>query len=382
MMKHIKTRIMVAVALFGMAISAQSAISPVPAPPDLQARSYLLMDYNSGRVLAEKNADNRIEPASITKLMTAYIVYKELEAGRLHMQDKITISKKAWQMGGSRMFVEVGKQVDVEDLLKGMIIQSGNDATVALAEHIGGSEAVFADLMNQYAKALGMKNTHFVNSTGWPHPDHLTTARDLALLARAVIREYPEHYKMYSERSYTYNNISQPNRNLLMDRDSSVDGIKTGHTDSAGYCLLSSAMRDNMRLISVVLGTKSDAARADDSQALFGYGYRFFESDQMYAAGKDLQKTRIWKGNSENLSLGLQHDLHVTVPRGQYKNLDAVMEVNQDIEAPVQKGQKLGVVRVMLDGKEILSRPLVALNDVGEGSLWQRTRDRVIRMFQ
>jgi D-alanyl-D-alanine carboxypeptidase (penicillin-binding protein 5/6) len=381
-MKHIKTRIMVAVALFGMAISAQSAISPVPAPPDLQARSYLLMDYNSGRVLAEKNADNRIEPASITKLMTAYIVYKELEAGRLHMQDKITISKKAWQMGGSRMFVEVGKQVDVEDLLKGMIIQSGNDATVALAEHIGGSEAVFADLMNQYAKALGMKNTHFVNSTGWPHPDHLTTARDLALLARAVIREYPEHYKMYSERSYTYNNISQPNRNLLMDRDSSVDGIKTGHTDSAGYCLLSSAMRDNMRLISVVLGTKSDAARADDSQALFGYGYRFFESDQMYAAGKDLQKTRIWKGNSENLSLGLQHDLHVTVPRGQYKNLDAVMEVNQDIEAPVQKGQKLGVVRVMLDGKEILSRPLVALNDVGEGSLWQRTRDRVIRMFQ
>lgn len=359
-----------------------AAVAPVPAPPTLAANSYILMDFNSSRILAAKDADKKFEPASITKLMTAYVVYKEMEAGRLQMQDQVTISKKAWKMAGSKMFVEVDKQVAVEDLIKGMVIQSGNDATIALAEHIGGSEDVFASLMNQYASKLGMKNSNFVNSTGWPDPKHVSTARDIATLARAVIAEFPEHYKLYAEREFTWSNITQPNRNLLLYRDGTVDGIKTGHTESAGYCLVSSAVRDNMRLISVVLGTKSDTARADISQALLGYGYRFYESEQMYAAGKGLNQARVWKGNAENLSVGLQDDLHITVPRGQYKNLDAVMEVNQEIEAPVQKGQQLGIVRVMLEGKEIATRPLVALQPVAEGNIWQRTRDQVIRWFE
>ncbi|MBI3186304.1 MAG: D-alanyl-D-alanine carboxypeptidase [Gammaproteobacteria bacterium] len=367
---------------FLMASSVSAAIAPVPAPPALAANSYILMDFNSGRILASKDVDKKIEPASITKIMTAYVVYKEIEAGRLSMQSQVTVSKKAWQMGGSKMFIEVGKQVSVDDLLKGLVIQSGNDAAIALAEHIGGSEDVFASLMNQYAAKLGMNNTYFVNSTGWPDSRHLTTARDIATLARATIAEFPDHYRLYAEHEFTWNNITQPNRNLLLYRDNTVDGIKTGHTDSAGYCLVSSAVRDNMRLISVVTGTKSDAARADISQALLGYGYRFYESDQMYVAGEGLNKTRVWKGREENLSIGLEDDLHITVPRGQYKKLNTVMEVAPDIEAPVQKGQQLGMVRVMLDGEEILSRPLVALQTVAEGSLWQRARDNIIRFFQ
>jgi serine-type D-Ala-D-Ala carboxypeptidase (penicillin-binding protein 5/6) len=365
-----------------MVSNVSASVAPVPAPPTLAANSYILMDSSSSRILAAKDIDKKIEPASITKIMTAYVVYKEIEAGRLTMQSQVVISKKAWQMGGSKMFVEVGKQVAVDDLLKGLVIQSGNDAAIALAEHVGGSEEVFASLMNQYAAKLGMKNTYFVNSTGWPDAKHLTTARDIAILARATITEFPEHYKLYAEHDFTWNNITQPNRNLLLYRDSTVDGIKTGHTESAGYCLVSSAVRDNMRLISVVAGTKSDMARADISQALLGYGYRFYESDQMYAAGENLNNTRVWKGSAESLSLGLQDDLHVTVPRGQYKKLKTVMEITPDIEAPVQKGQQLGIVRVMLDGEEVFSRPLVALQAVAEGSLWQRTRDNLIRFFQ
>jgi serine-type D-Ala-D-Ala carboxypeptidase (penicillin-binding protein 5/6) len=380
MKKHVAAGFYIALLLIASSVSA--AIAPVPAPPTLAANSYILMDFSSSRILAAKDIDKKIEPASITKIMTAYVVYKEIEAGRLTMQSQVVISKKAWQMGGSKMFVEVGKQVTVDDLLKGLVIQSGNDAAIALAEHVGGSEEVFASLMNQYAAKLGMQNTHFENSTGWPHAKHLTTARDIATLARATIAEFPEHYKLYAEHDFTWNNITQPNRNLLLYRDSTVDGIKTGHTESAGYCLVSSAMRDNMRLISVVAGTKSDAARADISQALLGYGYRFYESDRMYAAGEDLNKARVWKGSAESLSLGLQDDLHVTVPRGQYKKLKTVMEVTPDIEAPVQKGQQLGMVRVILDGEEVFSRPLVALQAVAEGSLWQRARDNLIRFFQ
>lgn len=380
MKKHVAAGFYLALLLIASSVSA--AIAPVPAPPTLAANSYILMDFSSGRILVEKDIDKKIEPASITKIMTAYVVYKEIEAGRLTMQSQVVISKKAWQMGGSKMFVEVGKQVAVDDLLKGLVIQSGNDAAIALAEHVGGSEEVFASLMNQYAAKLGMKNTYFVNSTGWPHARHLTTARDIATLARATIAEFPEHYKLYAEHDFTWNNITQPNRNLLLYRDNTVDGIKTGHTESAGYCLVSSAVRDNMRLVSVVAGTKSDAARADISQALLGYGYRFYESDQMYAAGEDLNKARVWKGSAESLSLGLQDDLNVTVPRGQYKKLKTVMEITPDIEAPVQKGQQLGMVRVMLDGEEVFSRPLVALQAVAEGSLWQRTRDNIIRFFQ
>ena len=361
--------------------SAFAAITPVPSPPRLAADSFLLIDAHSGRILAEKNIDKRVEPASITKLMTAYVVYNELESGRLSLDEDVTVSKKAWRMKGSKMFIEVGKKVKVEDLLRGMVIQSGNDATVALAEHIAGSETTFADYMNQYAQTLGMLDTHFVNSTGWPNSKHLTTARDIATLAKAVISEFPDHYKRYSEKEYTYNNIRQYNRNKLLWRDNSVDGIKTGHTESAGYCLVSSAQRDDMRLIAVVLGTRSEKARADISQSLLSYGFRFYESSRLYAAGEGLNETRIWKGERDMLQLGLNEDLHVTIPRGQYKYLDAEMDIDHDIEAPVTKGQKLGTVRVMLNGEEIISKPLVALQSVDEGSIWQRTRDQIIQLF-
>ena len=360
---------------------AHAAITPVPSPPKLAAESFLLIDADSGRILAEKNIAKKVEPASITKLMTAYVVYKELDSGRLSLDEEVTVSKKAWRMKGSKMFIEVGNKVKVEDLIRGMVIQSGNDATVALAEHIAGSEATFADYMNQYAQTLGMLDTNFENSTGWPDRKHLTTARDIATLAKAVITEFPEHYRRYSEKEYTYNNIRQYNRNKLLWRDNSVDGIKTGHTESAGYCLVSSAKRDDMRLIAVVLGTRSEKARANISQSLLSYGFRFYESSKLYAAGESLNETRIWKGERDMLPLGLTEDLHVTIPRGQYKYLDAEMEINHDIEAPVSKGQQLGTVSVTLNGEEIISKPLVALQSVDEGSIWQRTRDQIIQLF-
>ena len=362
-------------------LSAHAAITPVPSPPRLAAESFLLIDADSGRILAEKNVDKKVEPASITKLMTAYVVYKEMESGRLSLDEEVTVSKKAWRMKGSKMFIEVGNKVKVRDLLHGMVIQSGNDATVALAEHIAGTEATFADYMNQYAKRLGMLDSHFENATGWPNAKHLTTARDIATLARAVITEFPERYKLYSQKEYTYNNIHQYNRNKLLWRDNSVDGVKTGHTESAGFCLVSSARRDDMRLIAVVLGTRSEKARADISQSLLNYGFRFYESSKLYTAGEGLNEARVWKGERENLPLGLTEDLHVTIPRGQYKYLDAEMDIDHDIEAPVKKGQQLGTVHVKLNGEEIISKPLVALQAVDEGSIWQRTRDQIIKLF-
>ena len=359
-----------------------TALAPVPSPPKLAAKSFLLVDFNSGIVLAEKNIDKKVEPASITKLMTAYVVYKEIESGRLSLDEEVTVSKKAWQKGGSKMFIEVGKKISVENLLKGMIIQSGNDATIALAEHIAGSESTFADYMNQYAQGLGMKDTNFVNATGWPNKKHVTTARDLATLAAAMIREFPERYKWYKEKEFTYNGIRQYNRNKLLWRDKSVDGIKTGHTESAGYCLVSSAKREDMRLISVVLGTKSEKSRSDVSQSLLSYGFRFYESSKLYSAGKSLNSARVWQGAAESLNLGLSEDLFITIPRGQYKYLDAVMDVNTDIEAPVKKGQQLGLVTVKLDGKVLSSQPLVALHEIEKGSFIQRTKDQIIRLFQ
>jgi D-alanyl-D-alanine carboxypeptidase (penicillin-binding protein 5/6) len=362
--------------------SVYAAIIPVPSPPKLSAKSYILIDFNSGRVLADKNPDKKIEPASITKMMTVYIIYKELESGRLSMDEEVIISKKAWRMRGSKMFIEVGKKVTVADLLKGIVIQSGNDATVAMAEHIAGSESTFADYMNQYAKTLGMNDTNFLNSTGWPDKGHLTTAKDIAILAKALISEFPQRYSLYSEKEYTYNGIKQYNRNKLLWRDNGVDGIKTGHTESAGYCLVSSALRNDMRLIAVVLGTRSEKARINVSQSLMSYGFRFYESNKLYTAGENLTTVRIWKGEREQLALGLMQDLHVTIPRGHYKKLDAVMQVNEDIEAPVKKGQQLGVVRLILDGEEILSRPLIALYGVDEGSLLQKLKDYIIRLFR
>ncbi len=361
--------------------TVQAKPAPVPAPPQVAAESYLLIDFDSGKVLAEKNTDKQVEPASITKLMTAYVVYHELEAGRLSLDEKVTISEKAWRMGGSRMYLELGSQVAVEELLKGLIIQSGNDASVALAEHIAGSEEAFVNVMNQYAAKLGMTSTYYKNSTGWPDKQHLTTARDIAKLASAIIREFPEHYKRYSEKVYTYNNIKQYNRNKLLWRDKSVDGLKTGHTESAGYCLVSSAKRGDMRLISVVLGAKSEKARASVSQSLLNYGFRFYETHKLYAAGEILSHARVWKGDSENVALGLMQDLNVTIPRGTYKNLQALMDVDANLEAPIKKGQELGVVRITLNDIDLHRAPLVALNQVERGSLLQIAKDYVLQLF-
>ncbi len=358
------------------------AATPVPAPPKLASKSFLLIDINSDTVLAQKKIDHSIEPASITKMMTAYVVYKELEAGRLSMDEMVPISEKAWRMDGSKMFVEVGSKVSVKDLMRGLIIQSGNDASVALAEHIAGSETVFADYMNQYAKALGMNSTNYVNSTGWPHRKHKTTARDIAILAKALISEFPDHYELYAEKAMTYNGIKQYNRNKLLWRDKTVDGIKTGHTESAGYCLVASAKRGEMRLISVVLGTRNNKARTDQSQKLLNYGFRFYESHPLYAAGEKLKDVRIWEGENEQLALGLMDDLTVTIPRGQYKKLEASMEIDQTIIAPVEKGQEMGSVHVKLNGDEIVTMPLVALNSIDKGGLLQRAKDKFLLMFE
>ena len=362
-------------------ITTAGAAVPIPAAPKVSANNYILVDASSGSVLAEKDADKQVEPASITKMMTAYVIYRELEAGRLSMDDMVTISEKAWRMGGSRMYVEVDSQVSVHDLMKGLIIQSGNDATVALAEHVAGSERAFVDLMNQYAASLGMNNTLYLNSTGWPEEGHLTSARDISKLALAVINEFPEHYAWYKDKVYTYNNIKQYNRNKLLWRDDSVDGIKTGHTESAGYCLVASALRSDMRLISVVLGTDSEKVRASVSQSLLNYGFRFFETHMLYSAGEILNTSRVWKGQSDKVALGLLQDLYVTIPRGSYGELEAVMDVDANIVAPLEKGSQHGAVRVSLAEEEMMNAPLVALEPVEEGSIFQIAKDHILQLF-
>ena len=358
------------------------AASPVPKAPDIAANSYLLEDFNSGQAIATKDADKQVEPASITKLMSGYVIFYELREGNLSLSDNVLISNKAWRTEGSRMFVEVNTKVSVADLLKGMIIQSGNDATVALAEKVAGTEESFASLMNEHARKLGMSNSHFVNSTGLPDPEHYTTASDIVKVARAVIRDFPEYYKWYSEKEFTYNGIKQNNRNRLLWRDSNVDGIKTGHTESAGYCLVTSARKDNMRLISVVLGTKSENARADASQALLNYGFRFYETHKLYDAQSKLANTRIWQGAEKNIDLGLQETLYVTVPRGQYKNLDASMQVGEHIMAPVNKGVMLGKVMIRLGDQVVADKELIALNSVEEGNLLRKLVDKALLYFE
>ncbi|HHM05706.1 MAG TPA: D-alanyl-D-alanine carboxypeptidase [Gammaproteobacteria bacterium] len=354
----------------------------VPAPPPIAARAYILQDFNSGRILASEHATERVEPASLTKLLTAYIVFKELREGRLRLGDKVLISEKAWRTPGSRTFVEVGSKVPVEQLLQGVIVQSGNDATVALAEHIAGSEAVFAGLMNQQAAALGLAGSHFVNSTGLPHADHYTTAQDLATLTRALIKDFPEYYRWYSQREFTYNGIRQHNRNKLLWRDSTVDGVKTGHTESAGYCLVASALRDEMRLISVVVGTKSENARARESQALLNYGFRFFETHRLYGAGETVSRARIWKGARASLPLGLGDDLYITLPRGQYDRLQAALKVRDPLIAPAVKGRPYGQLVLSLAGKPVVQKPLLALDDVPEGSFFDRLSDEIRLWFE
>ena len=381
MLNHTPASIFTIFSLLVVFISAANAAVPIPAPPQVAAKQFIIVDVNSGQVLAEKDADAQAEPASITKLMTSYVIYKELEAGRMSMDDVVTISEKAWRMGGSRMYVEVDSKVSVHDLMKGLIIQSGNDATVALAEHVAGTERAFVDLMNQYATDLGMSNTYFVNSTGWPAEGHLTSARDIATLAVAVIREFPGHYAWYKEKVYTYNDIKQYNRNKLLWSDDSVDGIKTGHTESAGYCLVASAQRSDMRLITVVLGTDSEKSRASVSQSLLNYGFRFFETHKLYAAGEILNRSRVWKGDSDKVSLGLIEDLYITIPRGSYGQLEAVMDVDASIVAPLNKGSQHGAVRVTLAEEEMLQAPLVALESVSEGSLFQIAKDHILQLF-
>ncbi len=355
---------------------------PIPSPPQISAKGHLLLDFDSGRVLAENGATNRLEPASLTKIMTAYVVFKELEAGNIRLDDQVLISEKAWRTPGSRMFVEVGKKVSLELLLKGTIIQSGNDASVALAEHTAGSEASFAEMMNDHARRLDMLDTHFANSTGLPNIDHYTTPRDIAKVTAASIREFPDLYAWYAIKDLEFNNIKQRNRNLLLWRDDTVDGVKTGHTEAAGYCLVASAQKGNMRLIAVVMGTDSEEARARDSLSLLNYGFRFFETHRLYSAGESLSDTRVWKGAVKQLQLGLAEDLHITIPRGRYENLSAQMELNPRIIAPVRKGKSYGEVKVSLDGEEIARVPLVALEDVAEGGLWRRIMDGALLWWQ
>jgi D-alanyl-D-alanine carboxypeptidase (penicillin-binding protein 5/6) len=381
----LKTRtslIFLTICLQFVAITAMAQNMPVPQPPIIGAKSFLLIDADTGAELGSLEADLRLAPASLTKLMTAYAVFRSLKDNQIGLADSVTVSEKAWRTPGSRMFIEVGTTVVVEDLILGMIVQSGNDASVALAEHIGGSEAVFAELMNQYAGQLGMTASNFKNATGLPDDEHYSTARDLAKLARAIINEFPDYYEWYSVRTFKYNDIEQPNRNALLWRDDSVDGMKTGFTDDAGYCLISSAKRDNMRIISVVLGTASAKVRIDGSQALINYGFRFFETRLLYRAGETITQARIWKAAKEFTEMGLPDDLYITIPRGSYDDVESVLNIPAILEAPVANGQPLAELQVNLHGKNLVNTSLRALDENPEGSLWQRTRDGVKLWFE
>lgn len=376
-----RTAIITLISALALSLNVSAQV-PVPAPPSVDARSYLIVDFNSGAELAALDADSLVEPASITKLMTAYVVFREISAGRLSLEDQALVSERAWRTGGSRMFIDVNTRIRVEDLLKGMIIQSGNDASVALAEHVAGTEEAFSQLMNAHAARLGMANSNFTNATGLPNEALLTTARDIAVLARALITEFPQFYSWYAEREFTWNNIRQTNRNNLLWRDSTVDGLKTGHTEAAGFCLVTSAVRNDMRLIAVVLGARSERARADISQALLNYGFRFFETHRLYAAGTELAQARVWKGALDGVPVGVAQDLWITIPRGRYRDLDARMDLTASAMAPVEATSELGRVRVSLGENTIADLPLHALAPVAQGSLWRRVSDTVRLWFQ
>jgi len=353
----------------------------IPAPPQLAATGYLVMDANTGKILVEHNADEQLPPASLTKMMTSYIVSSEIHSGNVREDDPVDISVTAWKMGGSKMFIREGTRVPVKDLLRGVIIQSGNDASVALAEHVAGSESAFADVMNQQAALLGMNSTHFKNATGWPAEGHMTTAKDLSLLARAMINDFPEHYKLYSEKYFKYNGINQPNRNKLLFRDKSVDGIKTGHTEAAGYCLVSSAEKNGMRLIAVVMGTRSEEARATESQKLLAYGFRYFQTHKVYESGARLNTTKVWAGMRDELELGLQEEIFLTIPRGAQDDLVAEMLIDEVIKAPIKAGQELGKLTIRLNDEQLVDVPLVALQAVDEAGFFARIWDALVLFF-
>ena len=376
----IRSAVVTVAALFSLCAVA----APLPAPPEVAARSYVLLDFQSGQILAEKDANLRAEPASITKVMTDYIAFEELERGRIKLDDAVLISEKAWRTEGSRTFVEVGQRVRLEDLIRGSIIQSGNDATVAIAEHIAGDEAVFAQLMNQHAKRLGMANTNYTNATGLPDPELYTTAYDIALLSQALIRDFPDRYPLFSEREFAFGTrgeIRQGNRNLLLDLDPTADGIKTGHTNSAGYCLAGSAVRDGRRLIAVVMGTAGTRERAQATKALLDYGFRFFETAELFGADKPVQIARVWKGAVSQLNVGTLEPIAFSLPRGAGQALEVTAQVDPLLIAPIAKGQTVGSVTVASEGKTLRTLPLVALEELPQGSWWRRLIDTIRLWF-
>ena len=383
-MKNLFSQNILSLILFFAALLSSSfshAIEWVPNAPGLAARNYILIDFHSNKVLAEKNADQKIDPASITKLMTAYIAYQAIENGLIHMDDQVKISKKAGRLGGSKMFIEVDSLVSVHDLLSGVVIQSGNDASVALAEHVAGTEGVFADLMNKKAQELGLSESHFSNATGLPDENQYMSARDIAILSQALIRDYPEHYAMYSDLDYTYNNIRQPNRNLLLWRKMNVDGLKTGYTKKAGYCVAISSQQDGMRLIAVIMGS-GQQRRFEEASELLRYGYRFYKTSKLFDKQKALTEVRVWGGAQQQLGLGVPADIYVTLPRTKNTGVKTELMVYEDIIAPVEKGQELGSVTVSFDGKAIKQSTLISLYSVAKGSLWSRISDSVIHLFQ
>jgi D-alanyl-D-alanine carboxypeptidase (penicillin-binding protein 5/6) len=374
--------IAIAVLLFPQLLFAQPAVSAIPAAPPLAAKSYLLLDFNSGQLLASQNPDERVEPASLTKLMTAYLTFSALKQKTLKSDQIVPVSVRAWRAEGSRMFIEPSKPVTVDELIRGVIVQSGNDACIALAEAIAGGEDVFAQMMNREAERLGMKNTHFVNSTGLPDPQHYSTANDLALLAAAIIRDFPEQYPLYSLKEFRYNNITQANRNRLLWQDPTVDGVKTGHTENAGYCLITSAKRQTHRLISVVIGAASESARAAESQKLLNYGFQFYDSARLYEKNHVVATLQVWKGSVNSVKAGFASDLYLSLPKGQADKLKASVESLQPLLAPISAGQKVGVMKLTLDGKPFRELPVVALESVPLAGILGRGWDSLQLLFK
>jgi len=365
-------------AALSLSLPAHAGDAQIAPPPSLAVKAYLLKDFNSGNIIATQNANMRIEPASLTKIMTAYLSFKAIKNGHLQLTQTLPVSEIAWKVEGSKMFIEPNKPVTVDELLHGMIIQSGNDASIALAEGIASTETLFASMMNKEAERLGMKSTHYMNATGLPDPQHYTTAGDLAILATALIRDFPEEYKrLYSVKEYSYNNITQPNRNRLLWLDPNVDGMKTGHTESAGYCLISSAKRDNVRRISVILGAPTDAARATESQKLLNYGFQFFDSTLVYKQGQSITQLKVWKGSENQVASTVANDLYLTLPKGEYANVKAVIASTQPLIAPIKKGQVIGNVKFTLNGKVIDQRPLVAAKAVDAAGIFGRAWDSI-----
>ena len=370
--------------LSGLATMASAgAAAPIPTPPTVPARAYLLEDYQTGRVLASDHADDRMEPASLTKLMTAYIVFTTLHDGRLKLTDPVTISEHAWRSEGSRTFIQVGTQIPVDILIKGMIVQSGNDATVALAERVAGTEPAFVQVMNEYARRLGMAHSHYANADGLPNPDHYTTARDLGLLAHHLIADFPDFYPLFSLHEFSWNNIKQQNRNGLLGADSTVDGLKTGHTDSAGYCLVTSALRSGTRLISVVLGSPSVKDREQASATLLGYGYSFYQTVKVKGRGEVLATPRVFLSGSTTAPVGLAQDIFVTVGRDQANQLKTTTTLDNRLLAPLSAGAKVGDFTVATpDGAVVAKVPVVMLQAVPAGGMWTRMSDHISLWFK